>query len=91
MPNENTYTDAVVESNKDVKMIKSNGPVQQSDLVVEPILMKKVIYNNVIPKIVWTEDKVDRMNTCPNLQYAVVGKFSYGWLELEELHTQIPK
>ncbi|KAK4737031.1 hypothetical protein R3W88_000728 [Solanum pinnatisectum] len=31
------------------------------------------------------------MNTIENLQYAVVGKFSYGWPELDELRVQIPK
>lgn len=39
----------------------------------------------------WTEKEVDRMNTIENLQFAVVGKFSYGWPELEELRLLIPK
>ncbi|KAH0673795.1 hypothetical protein KY284_006579 [Solanum tuberosum] len=30
------------------------------------------------------------MNTLENLQYAVVGKFSYGWPDIEELQLRIP-
>ncbi|KAG5611139.1 hypothetical protein H5410_022420 [Solanum commersonii] len=30
-------------------------------------------------------------NTIENLQYAVVGKFSYGWPDLDDLRNQIPK
>ncbi|KAG5631197.1 hypothetical protein H5410_002914 [Solanum commersonii] len=39
----------------------------------------------------WTEKEVKRMNILENLQYAIVGKFSYGWPELEELRMLIPK
>lgn len=31
------------------------------------------------------------MNIIENLQYAIVGKFSYGWSELSELRDFIPK
>jgi len=31
------------------------------------------------------------MNIIENLQYAVIGKFSYGWSGIEELRIQIPK
>lgn len=31
------------------------------------------------------------MNIIKNLQFVVVGKFLYGWPELEELQSQIPK
>ncbi|KAK4736949.1 hypothetical protein R3W88_000646 [Solanum pinnatisectum] len=30
------------------------------------------------------------MNILEDLQYAVIGKFSYGWPELEELRTTLP-
>ncbi|WMV24325.1 hypothetical protein MTR67_017710 [Solanum verrucosum] len=53
--------------------------------------MKSVSYTNGIPRIVWTEDEVDRMNTIENLQFAVIGKFSYGWPILEELRSLIPR
>lgn len=31
------------------------------------------------------------MNKIEKLKYTVVGKFSYGWPEIEELRIQIPK
>lgn len=31
------------------------------------------------------------MNIIKNLQYAIVGKFSYGWPDIAELREQIPK
>jgi len=31
------------------------------------------------------------MNTIENLQYAVIGKFSYAWPEIDDLRIQIPK
>jgi len=30
-----------------------------------------------------TKEKVDKMNIIENLQYAVLGKFFYGWPEIE--------
>jgi len=57
---------------------------------IEPIPMKQLSYNNGIPILVWTEEEVDRMNILEDLQYAVIGKFSYGWPELEELRTILP-
>lgn len=30
------------------------------------------------------------MNILENLQYVVIGKFSYGWPELDKLRTAIP-
>ncbi|KAK6794274.1 hypothetical protein RDI58_007727 [Solanum bulbocastanum] len=53
--------------------------------------MKQVSYTNGVPRIQWTEEEVHRMNYIENLQYAVVGKFSYGWPDLEELRTIIPR
>ncbi|KAM3361126.1 hypothetical protein P3S68_015980 [Capsicum galapagoense] len=37
----------------------------------------------------WTE--VDRMNTIEGLQYAVVGKFFYKWIDLDDFILQLPK
>ncbi|KAK6784982.1 hypothetical protein RDI58_018437 [Solanum bulbocastanum] len=48
-------------------------------------------YINSIPRITWTEDEVRRMIIIENLQYAVIGKFSYGWPEMDDLRIQIPK
>ncbi|XP_059295557.1 uncharacterized protein LOC132048893 [Lycium ferocissimum] len=35
----------------------------------------------------WTEEEVSRMNLIEELNYAVVGKFSHGWPDLEELRV----
>lgn len=40
--------------------------------------------------MIWTKNEVDRMNIIENLQYVVIGEFSYGWPEIEEFHIQIP-
>ncbi|MCD7462247.1 hypothetical protein HAX54_048124 [Datura stramonium] len=37
------------------------------------------------PVVKWTKAKVTRMNIMENLQYAVVGKFSYRWPKIDEL------
>lgn len=56
---------------------------------VNPIPLKKVSYSNGIPRITWTEGEVGRMNIIENLQFVVVGKFLYGWPDLEELRMLI--
>ncbi|KAH0655674.1 hypothetical protein KY285_030556 [Solanum tuberosum] len=59
--------------------------------IVTPIPSKQPSYINGIPRITWTEDEVRQMNTIENLQYAVIGKFSYAWPEMDDLRIQIPK
>lgn len=58
---------------------------------MEPIPIKKLSYIDESPRIMWTDEYVDRMNTNEILHYAVIGKFSYGWPKLKELRTLIPK
>ncbi|KAH0752210.1 hypothetical protein KY285_005358 [Solanum tuberosum] len=58
---------------------------------VEPIPMKKIDIIDGVPVVKWTEQEVTRMNVIENLQYAIVGKFSYGWPEVSELRDLIPK
>ncbi|KAF3622018.1 hypothetical protein FXO38_31547 [Capsicum annuum] len=77
---------------KFVDLMKQNNIVQHTKRAqIESISMKPVEYNNEIPRITWTEEKVRKMNTIKDLQYAVVGKFSYDWPELDDLRHQIPK
>ncbi|KAK4721650.1 hypothetical protein R3W88_011883 [Solanum pinnatisectum] len=59
-------------------MLKGQSQKHSHPTGVEPIPVKTVSYANGIPRIVWTVEEVDRMNTIENLQFAVVGKFSYG-------------
>lgn len=59
---------------------------QGKNALVESIVLRQVEYINGVPRIIWTEEEVQR-----NLQLVVVGKFAYGWLELDDLTCQIPK
>lgn len=53
-----------------------------------PIKLITFLHRKTLVK--WAEAEVNRMNIIEGLQYAVVGKFSYVWLELQELHRIIP-
>ncbi|KAH0743368.1 hypothetical protein KY290_031361 [Solanum tuberosum] len=53
--------------------------------------LKPIVYLHGEPRIVWKEEEVDRMIVKENLEYAVIGKFSYGWPEIQELRKLIPK
>ncbi|KAH0669203.1 hypothetical protein KY285_023362 [Solanum tuberosum] len=72
-------------------VLKTHNINQGQKAGIDPIPMKQLSYNNGTPRIVWTEEEVNRMNILEDLQYAVIGKFSYGWPELEELRTIIPR
>ncbi|XP_060183215.1 uncharacterized protein LOC132613185 [Lycium barbarum] len=67
-----------------------NDTMQTMENVIEPIPIKPVDIVDGEHVVEWTEVEVDRMNIIEKLQYAVIGKFSYGWLELEELRNRIP-
>lgn len=55
------------------------------------ISRKSASIKNGIHHVQWTEEEVDQMNKMENLQYVIIGKFSYGWPDLEELGGLIPK
>lgn len=57
----------------------------------KPITLKQVAYLHGEPKIVWEEKEVEQIIINEHLQYAVIGKFSYGWLDIQELRRLIPK
>ncbi|KAG5577887.1 hypothetical protein H5410_058021 [Solanum commersonii] len=65
--------------------IKPNKPTHK------PIPMKQVTYLHGEPRVIWDEDEVDQMIANEDLQYAVIGKFSYGWSVIHELRRLIPK
>ncbi|WMV53891.1 hypothetical protein MTR67_047276 [Solanum verrucosum] len=52
--------------------------------------MKPVTIVEGIPRIKWTESEVERMNIKQNLEFAIIGKFSHGWPDLEFLRKAIP-
>ncbi|WMV42617.1 hypothetical protein MTR67_036002 [Solanum verrucosum] len=53
--------------------------------------MKKPNLIGGIPTISWSASEIQRMNILENLQYAVVGKFSYGAPDINEIRDLIPK
>ncbi|KAG5606443.1 hypothetical protein H5410_027935 [Solanum commersonii] len=58
---------------------------------IAPIEMKADEFVDGEPVVRWSEAEVIRMNTIENLQYAVVGKFYYGWPNMDELRKLIPQ
>lgn len=57
----------------------------------ESISRKEVTMVEGVPHIKWTEKEVDRMNQIENLQFTVIGKFTYEWTDLDELRRIIPQ
>ncbi|WMV24108.1 hypothetical protein MTR67_017493 [Solanum verrucosum] len=53
--------------------------------------MRSISYLHGEPRIIWEEEEVTQMIYKENLQYAVIGKFSYGMPEIKELRKMIPK
>lgn len=67
-----------------------NNQMNEKDASVEPIPFKPATFLHGQPFVKFTESEVDRMNIIEGLQYAVLGKFSYGWPDLQELRRLIP-
>ncbi|KAG5589354.1 hypothetical protein H5410_039868 [Solanum commersonii] len=57
----------------------------------KPIPLKPISYLHGEPRIVWEEEEVKNMIIKENLEFAVIGKFSYGWPEIQELRKLILK
>ncbi|KAH0669080.1 hypothetical protein KY289_023573 [Solanum tuberosum] len=53
--------------------------------------LKPIVYFHGEPRIVWEEEEGERMIVKENLEYAVIGKISYGWPEIQDLRKLIPK
>ncbi|KAG5575269.1 hypothetical protein H5410_055403 [Solanum commersonii] len=47
-------------------------------------LIRDITLVEGIPQIKWTEEEVDKMNQIEELQFALVGKFTHEWKDLEE-------
>ncbi|KAG5609471.1 hypothetical protein H5410_020752 [Solanum commersonii] len=65
--------------------------VNSSAIVQQHMQLKPIAYLHGEPKIVWEEEEVEQMIVKKNLQYDVVGKFSYGWPDIQDLRNLIPK
>ncbi|KAH0635939.1 hypothetical protein KY290_036339 [Solanum tuberosum] len=59
---------------------------------VQPIhdsLRKEITIVEGVPQM--TEEEVNQMTQIEDLQYAVIGKFTFDWLNMEELRNLIPQ
>ncbi|KAG5591557.1 hypothetical protein H5410_042071 [Solanum commersonii] len=65
--------------------------LKQPKTQVKSIPMKPVSYLHGEPQIIWDRSEIDQMIINENLEYAVIGKFSYGWPDIHELRSAIPK
>lgn len=75
-----------------VDLIKPSPAIQQVDRdVAKGVSIKQPTFINGIPRVTWTKEEVTKMNVMENLQYAIIGKFSYRWPDLDDLGIQIPK
>ncbi|WMV09222.1 hypothetical protein MTR67_002607, partial [Solanum verrucosum] len=52
--------------------------------------LKQIAYLHGEPHIIWKGEEVDNISN-ENLQYAVIGKFSYGWSDIQELRKLVTK
>lgn len=84
-------------SDKNEHQIPSNKPLYVNainpnpiGIANKPINLKQAKIVEGVPRIRWTEAEVQQMNVNQNLQYATIGKFSYGWPNLEVLRKMIP-
>ncbi|KAG5615853.1 hypothetical protein H5410_015677 [Solanum commersonii] len=86
---ENTNTSVMPYANH-LKPVALNPNHQNQVKPIPSILIKPVTFLHGEPYIKWTEAEVARMDVIGNLQHAVVGKFSYGWPDKEQLRKIIP-
>ncbi|WMV54243.1 hypothetical protein MTR67_047628 [Solanum verrucosum] len=57
----------------------------------QPIPLKPIIYLHGEPQVIWEQEEVNQMIVNENLEYAVIGKFSYGLPNIQDLRKLIPK
>ncbi|KAH0658315.1 hypothetical protein KY289_027063 [Solanum tuberosum] len=79
--------------NRYADIIRGHGAnyKEKVDVTVDPIPIQKPHLIDGLPTIHWTTKEIQRMNIIENLQYDVVGKFSYGAPEINEIRELIPK
>lgn len=70
--------------------LNANMHVNNTAQAVTPIPIKPVQFLHGEPLKKWTESEVYRMYIIEEFQYAVICMFSYGWLELHEIHRMFP-
>ncbi|XP_049399858.1 uncharacterized protein LOC125863933 [Solanum stenotomum] len=53
--------------------------------------LKPISFLHGEPQVIWEQDEVNKMIINENLEYAVIGKFSYAWPDIQDLRRLIPK
>ncbi|KAG5600016.1 hypothetical protein H5410_031386 [Solanum commersonii] len=77
-PNAKAAKEGLPATQQYVDILKTNNAITILNPTVEPIPMKQLSYKDGIPRVIWTEEEVNRMNTLEILQCS-------------ELRLQIPK
>ncbi|KAH0672559.1 hypothetical protein KY290_024786 [Solanum tuberosum] len=88
IPNDN-QSRSTIDYSKFLKpnTMNNNSP---STTMTPTINVKPIILLHGEPYLRWIESEILKMNTIENIQHVIVGKFSYGWPDLDELRTSIP-
>lgn len=68
LPTDNLEEEVTPAKDQYVDMVKPKHTEVPVKPGIETIPIKKLSYNNGVPRIVWTEKEVERMNTIENLQ-----------------------
>uniref|UniRef100_M1DSS2 Uncharacterized protein n=1 Tax=Solanum tuberosum TaxID=4113 RepID=M1DSS2_SOLTU len=58
---------------------------------IKKVPLKSVTYLHGETIVLWEQEEVDKMIINENLECAVIGKFSYGWPNIQDLRKLIPK
>lgn len=74
---------------KILKPVTINAAMDERASAVEPIPLRRITFLHGKLMVKFTKSEVERMNVIEGLQYAVVGKLSYGWPDLQELRRII--
>ncbi|KAG5630600.1 hypothetical protein H5410_002317 [Solanum commersonii] len=90
MANQATSQPVLMADQSPLTTIDNTFPPLPQKTPIEPILPSVSLPAKETPSPLGPYE-VDRMNVIEELQYAIIGKFSYGWPDLEDLCIQIPK
>ncbi|KAH0636615.1 hypothetical protein KY289_036530 [Solanum tuberosum] len=67
-------------------LVVPKGPyadsLRQPQSAIKPIPLKLLTYLHGEPQVIWEQKEVNQMIINENLEYAVIGKFSYGWPDI---------
>jgi len=79
-----------------VGRLVTSGPsyadsLRQKKSNIKRLPLKPISYLHGEPQVIWEVEKVYQMIVNENLEYAVIGKFSYGWPDIQDLRKLIPK